>query len=190
MKPDPKVRAAHRPIRVGYLLEDGPDAHAWLDAIFADCFGRDGGRQSLIVPVAAGAMSKRYQDWLRILDPDIVIALTFHSEALSAGLVELLADTTILQRKPKRDEPEKHPRVGINDAALTALSWLPFMKPRSSAFQVAPELILDRYPAWEDDGFISDNLGTPYGSLNPFPVHEQIAMRGLMLTPRDAPENR
>lgn len=190
MKPDPKIRALPRPVRVGYLLEDGQDAHLWLDAIFADCFGRDGGRQSLIVPVAGGAISKRYQDWLRILDPDIVIALTFDNEALIPGLVELLADTTILERKRKRDEPEKNPRIGINDPGLTAISWLPFMKARSSVFQAAPEVILDRYPAWEDDGFINDNFGTLYGSLDPFPMHELIAMRGLMLTPKDPPENR
>ncbi len=190
MKPDPKIRAVPRPVRIGYLLEDGPDAHRWLDAIFANCFGRDGGRQSLIVPVAGGAISKRYQDWLRILDPDIVIALTFDNEALVPGLVELLADTILLERKRKRDEPEKNPRVGFNDAGLTALSWIPFMKARSSAFQVAPEFILDRYPAWEDDGFIKDNFGTLYGSLNPFPMHDQISIRGLMLTPKDAPENR
>lgn len=190
MKPDPKIRATARPVRVAYLLEDGIDAHAWLDAIFADCFGRDGGRQSLIVPVAGGAISKRYQDWLRILDPDIVIALTFDNEALVPGLVELLADTGILQRKRKRDAPEKLIRVGINDSALTALSWLPFMKARSSVIQAAPEFILDRYPAWEDDGFIKDNFGTLYGSLDQYPMHDRIAIRGLMLTPKDAPENR
>lgn len=190
MKPEPKIRTVPRPVRVAYLLEDGPDAHGWLDAIFADCFGRDGGRQSLIVPVAGGAISKRYQDWLRILDPDIVIALTFDNDALVPGLVELLADTTILQRKRKRDEPEKHPRVGIPDPGLTALSWLPFMKARSSAIQTAPDFILDCYPAWEDDGFVKDNFGTLYGSLDPFPMHELIAMRGLVLTPKDPPENR
>ena len=64
------------------------------------------------------------------------------------------------------------------------------MKARSSAFQAAPEFILDRYPAWKDDGFIKDNFGTLYGSVDSFPVHAQIAMRGLMLTPNDAPENR
>ena len=190
MKPDPKIRAAPRSLRAAYLLEDGVDAHAWLDAIFADCFRRDGGRQSLIVPVVDGAITKPYQDWLRILDPDIVIALTFDNEALVPVLIELLADTTILQHKRNPEESEKHPRVGLNDKGLTPLSWLPFMKARSSVIQVAPEFILDRYPAWEDDGFIGDNFGTLYGSLDPFPMHEQIAMRGLMLTPKDAPENR
>lgn len=190
MKPDPKIRAMPRPVRIGYLVEDGPDAHVWLDAIFADCFGRHGGRQSLIVPVADGAISKRYQDWLRLLDPDVVIALTFDNDVLVPGLVELLADTIIFQRKRKRDEPEKDPRVRMNDAGLTALSWLPFIKARSSAIPAAPEFILDRFPAWEDDGFVKDNFGTLYDSLDQFPMHEHIAMRGLMLTPKDAPENR
>ena len=60
-KPDPKVGATPRALRIAYVLEDGVDAHGWLDAIFADCFGRDGGRQSLVVPLVNGAISEPFQ---------------------------------------------------------------------------------------------------------------------------------
>ncbi|MEM5314292.1 hypothetical protein [Paraburkholderia sp. JHI869] len=43
---------------------------------------------------------------------------------------------------------------------------------------------------WEDDGIIKDNFGTLYGSLDPFPMHDQIGVPALMLTPPDAPPNR
>lgn len=190
MKPDPKIQATPRPVRVAYLLEDGLDAHAWLDAIFAECFGRHGGRQSLIVPVVNGVISVRYKEWLRFLDPDFVLALTYDNQALTPGLVDLLADTTISERKRNRDKVEKHPRVEVDATGLTALSWLPFLKIVSGMYRVTPEFILDRYPAWADDGFIGDNFGTLNGSVNQFPVHKQLGVRGLILTPKDAPANR
>jgi hypothetical protein len=190
LKPDPKIRATPRPLRVAYLLENGCDAHAWLDEIFSKCFGRHGGRQSLIVPVENGVITKRYKEWLKFLDPDFVLVLTYGNQALVSMLVELLADTTIVERKRKRDEVEQHPRVGLNLTGLTALSWLPYLKTVSGIHRTAPEFILDRYPAWEDDGFISDNFGTLYGSVYRYPLHQQIGVRGLMLTPKNPPENR
>lgn len=192
MKPNPKIRAFPRPVRVAYLLEDGPDSHDWLDAIFADCFGRHGGRQSLIVPVTKGVISRRYRDWLRVLDPDFVVAVTYDNDALLPGLVALLADTTILHRKRQRDPNEPSPTVGLNGTWLTALSWLPYLKASAGPIRPTPELILDRYPAWADDGFIKDNFGTLLGSVNLFPSHRQLAdyARGLLLTPENPPENR
>ena len=97
-KPDPKVGATPRALRIAYVLEDGVDAHGWLDAIFADCFGRDGGRQSLIVPLVNGAISEPFQAWLRLLDPDIVLLLTYNNAALAPGLMALLADTKLIER--------------------------------------------------------------------------------------------
>ncbi|MDD5321507.1 MAG: hypothetical protein PHD43_12995 [Methylococcales bacterium] len=175
---------------MAYLLENGCDAHAWLDAIFAECFGRHGGRQSLIVSVENGVITERYKEWLRFLDPDFVLALTYDNQALVPMLTDLLADTAIVERKRKRDEFEQHPRVGVDAIGLTALSWLPFLKIVSGMHRVTPEFILDRYPAWADDGFISDNFGTLHGSVNPFPIHQQIGVRGLILMPKNAPENR
>ena len=190
MKPDPKIRATPRPIRVAYLLENGCDAHAWLDAIFAECFGRHGGRQSLIVSIENGVITERYKEWLKFLDPDFVLALTYDNQALAAGLNDLLVGKAIMERKRNRDEVEKHPRVGVDATGLTALSWLPYLKVAPGMHCVTPEFILDRYPTWVDDGFISDNFGTLYGSVNPFPAHQQLGLRGLILTPRDAPANR
>jgi hypothetical protein len=190
-KPDPKVGATPRALRIAYVLEDGVDAHGWLDAIFADCFGRDGGRQSLIVPLVNGAISEPFQAWLRLLDPDFVLLLTYNNAALAPGLMALLADTKLLERKRDRDAPEQHPRVGFEPTAgLTSLSWLPFLKTVSGFHHTPPSHILDRYPTWIDDGLIKDNFGTLYGSLNPFPMHQQIDVRGMVLTPENPPDHR
>ena len=191
MKPDPKIRATPRAVRVAYVLENGVDAHGWLDAIFAESFGRDGGRQSLIVPLIDGAISERFKGWLRLLDPDFVVLLTYDNGAFVEELVALLGDTTLLEQKRVRDVQDQHPRVGIDRlSGLTALSWLPFLKTVSGFHNVPPTHILDRYPAWNDDGLIKDNFGTLYGSVNPFPTHQQIGLRGLVLTPENPPENR
>lgn len=190
-KPDPKVRATPRALRIAYVLEDGVDAHVWLDAIFADCFGRDGGRQSLVIPLVNGAISEPFQAWLRLLDPDFVLLLTYDNAALVPGLMALLTDTTLLERKRDRATPEQHPRVGLErPTGLTSLSWLPFLKTVFGLHHTPPSHILDRYPAWNDDGLIKDNFGTLSGSVNPFPVHQQIGVRALVLTPEDPPEHR
>lgn len=190
-KPDPKVGATPRALRIAYVLEDGVDAHGWLDAIFADGFGRDGGRQSLVVPLVNGAISEPFQAWLRLLDPDFVLLLTYDNAALVPGLMALLADTTLLERKRDRDTPEQHPRVGLErPSGLTSLSWLPFLKTVSGFHHTPPSHILDRYPAWNDDGLVKDNFGTLYGSVNPFPMHQQIGVRGMVLTPENPPDHR
>ncbi|MEM5314293.1 hypothetical protein [Paraburkholderia sp. JHI869] len=128
MKPDPKIRATPRPLRVAYVLEDGVDSHDWLDAIFASCFGRHGGRQSLVVPVVDGQISERYRNWLRLYDPDYVLLLTYDNAALVELLTRLLGDTTIHQRERARGTVEQHPRVVIRTSSLPAISWLPFFK--------------------------------------------------------------
>lgn len=190
MKPDPYILARPRPIRVAYLLEDGLDADAWLDAIFAECLSRHGGRQSLVVPVTDGVISKRYQAWLKTLDPDYVLAITYDNQALVPLLVSLLADTTIIDRSRVRGQASPYQDVETGKSGLTALSWLPFLKTVSGMHRSPPEFIVDQYPRWADDGFIKDNFGTPSRSLLPFPLHRQIGMRALMLTPEDAPADR
>lgn len=190
-KPDPKIRATPRALRIAYVLEDGIDAHNWLDAIFADCFGRDGGRQSLIVPLIEGRISERFNAWLRLLDPDFVVLLTYDNASLVGELAAILSDTVLVEQQRSRNQPEAHPRVGIErPSGLTALSWLPFLKTVSGFQHLPPTHILDCYPAWIDDGLIKDNFGTLYGSVNPFPMHQQIGVRGLVLTPASPPENR
>lgn len=189
-KPDPKIDSVARPIRIAYVLEDGEDAHQWLDEVFAKSFARHGGRQSLIVPCANGQISQRYRDWLKAIDPDVVMLLTYQNEAVAADLSALLGDTLMKKRSRTKGEIERHPRVSLESPALSALSWIPFFKTVSGHRRLPVDFILDCYPPWDDDGLIKDNFGTLYGSLGQFPVHEQIGVRPLMLTPENPPENR
>lgn len=189
-KPDPKILASARPTRIAYVLENGNDANAWLDEVIARCFARHGGRQSLIVPSVGGKISERYAAWLKVIDPDVVVLLTYENAAVAVELDAILGDTLLAHRLRKLGEIEEHPRVGLETQALTALSWIPFFKTVSGIRRQPVEFILDRYPAWADDGLIKDNFGTLYDSIDRFPVHEHIGVRPLMLTPIDPPENR
>ena len=177
-------------MRIAYVLEDGVDAHAWLDEIIAKCFARHGGRQSLIVPSLNGAIPVRYCAWLKAIDPDVVVLVTYQNGEVAAQLGALLGDTLLEQRERRRGESEPHPRVQLESPALTSLSWIPFFKTVSD-FRAQPiQFVLDCYPTWQDDGLIKDNFGTLNCSFARFPIHEEVGVRPLMLTPEDPPENR
>lgn len=189
-KPEPKIRALPRPLRIAYVLEDGLDAHAWLDRIIAHSFSRHGGRQSLIVPYVDGTISQKYRDWLQVMDPDVVFLLTYQNQELAIELGTLLGDVVLEERERKHGVIEEYPRVGLEKPALTSLSWIPFLKTVSGFHRQPIDFILDAYPAWKDDGLIKDNFGTLHASMDGFPIHEQIAVRPLMLTPSNPPQNR
>ncbi|WP_175947329.1 hypothetical protein [Burkholderia pyrrocinia] len=189
-KSDPKIRATERPIRIAYVLEDGEDSHHWLDEVMAECFARHGGRQSLIVPCIEGRISQRYIDWLKVIDPDVVMLLTYRNAEIASHLRPHIGDTVLEYRQRDPEEIEPQPRVHHEPAALTSLSWIPFFKTVSGVRRHTVDLILDSYPAWEDDGLIKDNFGTLDASIGRYPVHEQIGARPLILTPANAPPNR
>jgi len=69
---EPHCWARPRPIRVAFLVQDGEHAQLALDGIFADCYGRWGGRFSLIAPCVNGQIIPSYWPWLEAFDPDIV----------------------------------------------------------------------------------------------------------------------
>lgn len=191
MKPDPKVRATPRPVRIAYFLQEGPDSHSWLDAVFADCFSRDGGRQSLVIPVAAnGAIPDRYLQWFQFLDPDHAVLMTYDNTTLAKIITPLLPETVLNAHDRTPGVIEDHPGVSIEPRALTSISWLPFLKVVSGWHRPAPAYILDAYPSWNDDGLISDNFGTPQQSHLGFPAHQQFGIPALLLTPPDAPSDR
>ncbi|WP_296224650.1 hypothetical protein [Ralstonia sp. UBA689] len=189
-KPDPKIRATARPMRVAYVLENGEDAHAWLDEVIAQCYGRHGGRQSLIVPSMGGGISDGYAAWLKVLDPDVVMLLTYENATAAANVGALLGDTLLAHRQRRPGEIENRPALRLETPALTALSWIPFLKTVSGFRNQPINFILDRYPAWRDDGLIKDNFGTLCDSVGLFPVHEQIGVRPVMLTPPDPSGDR
>jgi hypothetical protein len=193
MKPAPEITAIARPVRVTFVIEDGGDVHPFLDAAFRESFGRHGGRQSLVVPVIDGDIPESYIRWLKVFDPDIAFVVASDNERI-AGVLDLTCSPLLIhpvKRYPTGDE--RVPRgFQLYNQALTSLSWLPFLKVASGGFRARPEVILDCYPRWQDDGLITDNFGTLHDSFHSFPLHRELAdiIRPLMLTPKDAPQDR
>lgn len=193
MKPSPEITAIARPVRVAYIIEDGDGVHPLLDAAFSESFSRHGGRQSLVVPVVNGDIPEAYVRWLKVLDPDFVFTVASDNERI-AEVVDLTCSPLLIHPIKRHLTEGEHrlQRFQLRNQALTSLSWLPFLKVTSGGFRARPEVILDCYPRWQDDGLITDNFGTLHGSFDSFPLHRQLAdiVRPLMLTPKDAPEDR
>lgn len=193
MKPAPEITAIARPVRVAFIIEDGDGVHSFLDAAFSESFGRHGGRQSLVVPVVNGDIPGPYIEWLKIFDPDIMYLVTADNKTI-AGLLERYCSPLRMEsvKRYLTEEDRRPPRFQMRDAALTSLSWLPFLKVASGGFRARPEVILDCYPRWQDDGLITDNFGTLHDAFDRFPIHRELAdiVRPLMLTPKDAPADR
>jgi len=193
MKPAPEITAIARPVRVTFVIEDGDGVHSLLDAAFSESFSRHGGRQSLVVPVINGDIPEAYVRWLKVFDPDIAFVVCSDNERI-AGVLDLNCSPLLIQpvvRYPV--EKERRPRgFRLPNEALTSLSWLPFLKVVSGGIRARPEVILDCYPRWQDDGLIIDNFGTLHNSFGRFPLHRELAdiVKPLILTPKDAPEDR
>ena len=60
-----------RPVRVAFLVEEHADYAAMLDAIFADCHSRWGGRFNLVIPCENSEPIFGYEKWLYAYDPDV-----------------------------------------------------------------------------------------------------------------------
>lgn len=193
MKPSPEITALARPVRVAYIIEDGDGVHPLLDAAFSESFSRHGGRQSLVVPVVNGDIPEAYIRWLKVFDPDFVFTVASDNERIGE-VVDLTCSPLLIhpvKRHPTEDE-HRPLRFKLHKQALTSLSWLPFLKVTSGGFRARPEVIMDCNPRWQDDGLITDSFGTLHGSFDSFPLHRQLVdiVRPLMLTPKDAPEDR
>lgn len=67
------VEATARPLRVAYLVNFDTCTHELLDAVFAECYSRWGGRRTLVIPATEDAgISEDYKKWLSLYDPDII----------------------------------------------------------------------------------------------------------------------
>src|SRR5215472_17346587 len=77
-----------RPLRVAYLIDTDDCPDQLLDRIFAEAYGRWGGRRTLIIPAKLDGIDDRYTEWLWYYDPDVIysfVALTDETAAVGIG---------------------------------------------------------------------------------------------------------
>jgi hypothetical protein len=160
MSAESRAWAKPRPLRVAFLIEDGEYAHLALDGIFADCYGRWGGRFSLIVPCVAGQIPLNYWPWLEAYDPDIVYSYVPLSQDVVLELHERLSLAQYLFHK-RHGEPRLDVfgfKPDYRFAPLSSLSVI-FRLARHSR-DGAPVKIIDSWHTEKPSRLLTDNLGT------------------------------
>ncbi|NKB55964.1 MAG: hypothetical protein GKS00_06480 [Alphaproteobacteria bacterium] len=181
-----------RPIRVAYLVEDGEHADVLLDALFAECNTRWGGRYSLIIPCEQGKPCPAYLPWLEIYDPDIIYAYIDLDEAAVAELHERFGPSYVIKHEPhddgERDARYFRPEIPIE--CLSSLSVAPYYARSFPASAPQPMLVVDYLPPQPSDRFVDDNFGTPYLGFGSWPLPEQMSdsIKALSLASADVLE--
>jgi len=159
--------ARPRPIRIAFLIEEGEYATVTLDAIFADCYSRWGGRFSLIVPCSDGKVTSAYWPWLEAFDPDLIYSyvpldrndvLELHERLCPARYKVGAVD------KDRLNEPSSY-RPSYEFTPLSSLSTI-FRSARYTPVrgEGAAVQIIDSWYTERPSRFLTDNFGTYHGS--------------------------
>src|SRR5438045_9261874 len=83
-KPTQTCTGTARPLRVAHLVDPSNCTDRVLDAIFAEAYGRWGGRRTLIVPATESGIDSRYEKWLGFYDADIIYSyVALNDEAVA-----------------------------------------------------------------------------------------------------------
>jgi hypothetical protein len=174
---EPQAFLRPRPVRVAYLVEEGEYTHEILDAIFADCHGRWGGRYSLVIPCEAGSPQPAYLPWLRAYDPDIIYSYVDLDAAKVKWLHEALGPSYLIKHESydhgTRDRRYFRPELPLE--CLTALSVAPQYARAFPASAPQPMLVVDSVPGQPHDRFVDDNFGSYAESFGRWPVPEHLA---------------
>ena len=178
-----------RPIRVAFLVEDGEHAATMLDGVFADCYGRWGGRFSLIVPCADHRIPTAYWPWLESYDPDLIYSYVNLSETDVLDIHERLCPAQIYFYRPG-----PQPRLDLfgfkpnyRFTPLSSLSTV-FRLARHRRGEDLPLRLLDSWWTEQPSRFLTDNFGTYFHSqaTGVYPADATTAADRLIIV---SPEN-
>jgi hypothetical protein len=173
-----------RPVRIAFLIEDGQHAALALDGIFADCYGRWGGRFSLIVPCQNGRIPPNYWEWLKTFDPDVVYSYVPLSRADVLEVHERLAIAHYAYHEFHGD-----PRLDVfgfkpayDFTPLSSLSVIfRLARYRPTSVEGARLKIIDSWHTERPSRFLTDNLGTYHISrASGMYPHDAKAAAGLL----------
>jgi hypothetical protein len=173
-----KAHIRPRPIRIAFLIEETEHWQAMLDAIFANCFGRWGGRFNLLVPYENGSMRPSYVHWLERYDPDIIYSYVDLSDAEIASIHERFYPSFFIRhdfsRQNSRDERAFRP--GLPVEALGSLSVTLAASYRSPQWRrQGPMTLIDTELGRKPSQFVQENFGCCSQSLTRWPIGADIA---------------
>ena len=155
--------ARPRPLRIAFLVEDGAHANLTLDGIFADCYGRWGGRFSIVAPCLNKEITDSYWPWLESYDPDIVYSYVSLSKESVLEIYEKLSPSEYIFHKrygkPRLDVYGFKPSYDF--APLSSLSTIfRWARHSTSPFEESPTKIIDSWHTEKPSQFLTDNFGT------------------------------
>src|ERR1700722_9278210 len=100
-KPYPlSITGNSRPLRVACLIDADNCSDVLLDCIFAEAYGRWGGRRTLIIPAKSDAIDPRYAKWLEYYDPDIICSFVLLQDTLVAHIHERYCPASLAYHDP------------------------------------------------------------------------------------------
>ncbi|OYX98116.1 MAG: hypothetical protein B7Y80_17240 [Hyphomicrobium sp. 32-62-53] len=157
------VSALARPLRIAYLVDVGDCPNALLDAIFAEAYGRWGGRRTLIVPATAQGTDPRYADWLDYFDADILYSFVALDDASVARIHERYGPAHLVRHREFQRDPtrERSFRIELPVNGLSSLSVLPVFRGRTWGFDGPPLDVKVLSKHWDRSAspFLEENFG-------------------------------
>jgi len=163
------VYSRPRPLRVAYLIDGSEHWSQILDAVIAEAYGRWAGSRTLLVPVLDGEIDPPYWDWLRWWDPDLIYCYSLLKPETVQNISQQIAPGWFVGHKnlgPATDPFDPTPRSRVQ--SLSSRSVIPFLRTPRGFQREIPTKLVNKYPQWRDDGFISDNFGTDEGTFGGF----------------------
>ncbi len=161
-----------RSVRVAFLVDENDHWQQMLQAIFANCYGRWGGRFNLIVPCENGEIRSAYLPWLSAYDPRLLYSYVDLSDAVIDRLHEHFYPSFLVghnfYNRAERDLHAFRPRLPLGP--LSSLS-VTLLASRGSMFSgPRPVTLVDTYGRSPTPQFLQESFGCYRESLNPAPV--------------------
>lgn len=157
------ARVTARPVRIAYLIEIEQSPGELLDAIFDEAYSRWGGRRTLIVPSAKTGIDSRYEQWLKLYDPDIIYSYVALDDGAVQDINEKFCPAYLVPHRDRHlrsgDPPDYRPSLPFQ--ALSSLSVVPAMIGRNwGPFERVSYLrILDKFFDRSESPFLRENFG-------------------------------
>jgi len=162
-KPPPTITATARPLRVAYLVDREECPANVLDAVFRECYGRWGGRRTLIVPAKPDGIDHEYAEWVSYHDPDIIYSFVALSESAIARIQERYCPL-YLKIDASATRPEQVAelwRIELPIQGLSSLSLITALLNRRSILtgKISDLKVIDKYYDRGESRFLEENFG-------------------------------
>jgi hypothetical protein len=160
------AEAFARPMRIAYLVDVENSPAELFDAIFAECYGRWGGRWTLIVPCENNMPKPDYKKWLMEWDPDLIYSYVTLPLISLAELHECIYPSLIVIHKFYGEGSAHEWRPNLNCEPVHSLSVIPLI---TSVFRNSPRDSLRVFDvAWGSmvpAQWVRDSFGLPRYSI-------------------------